>query len=138
HRPRPDRCGPGADGVAERLRQDHRNAVTVEPAAGSSPPAPAATRVSRKPKRRALATRLTRSPLLVQSTAAMVRGFVRLIERMGRHRAERLALKLVAWLAPVISQTRIARRNLALPFPEERPAALAAILRGSSEKFARV
>src|SRR4029077_8967328 len=110
----------------------HRNAVTVEPAARS--PAPVAV----KPKRRKLAARVTRSPALVRATAALTRGLVRLIEGMGRKRAERMALRLVRWLGPLAPETRMARRNIALAFPEKSTAEREAILKGCWENFARL
>jgi len=106
--------------------------VTVEPAAGS----PARPRIKAKPRK--LTARVTRSPTLVRATAFMARGFIRLIERLGRKRAERVAFALTRWLAPLAPETRMARRNIALAFPEKSAAEREAILKGCWENFARL
>src|SRR5262249_51489733 len=62
----------------------------------------------------------------------------RWIERMGHKRAERFVLRVFRLIAPFVPETRLARRNIALAFPEKSEAEREAILKGSWDNFARV
>jgi KDO2-lipid IV(A) lauroyltransferase len=81
---------------------------------------------------------MTRSPLLVRMTGSVVRSLTRAIERLGRERALRVARFLVKVIAPLVPETRTARRNIALAFPEKSAAERRAILNGTWDNLARL
>ena len=81
---------------------------------------------------------MNRSPFMVRITGGIIRALGRLMERMGRPRAERFVLFLVRMIAPIVPETRLARRNIALAFPEKSETERRAILKGSWDSFAKL
>jgi KDO2-lipid IV(A) lauroyltransferase len=74
----------------------------------------------------------------VSTTGRLIRAVTRGVERLGRGRAERWVLAMVRTLAPLLPETRLARRNVALCFPDKSPAEVRAIVRKAWENFAKL
>jgi KDO2-lipid IV(A) lauroyltransferase len=82
--------------------------------------------------------RLLRSEFAQRASAALVRGAIASVERLGSERALRWALRLVKFAAPLLPETRMAEASIAAAFPEKSAAERKAILDGAWETFARV
>ncbi len=89
-------------------------------------------------RRRKLGARVTRSPFWVSLTGRLIRWLTRSMAKLGRERAERWTIGVFRTIAPLVPETRLARRNVALCFPEKTPAEVKAIVRASWDNFAKL
>jgi KDO2-lipid IV(A) lauroyltransferase len=97
----------------------------------------------KKKKRRgsmmpAFGGRLKRTDFFHRVSASVVRGLMGLVKRIGRTRAERLALLSVRIIGPLLPENRMARDSIAKALPEKSAAEREAILKGAWANFARV
>ena len=99
------------------------------------PPAPARRR---RRGRNTPARRIAGSALFQRAIAALVRGLIGAVTRIGRARAERLAIALFRLVGPLTPEHRTAARNIAAAFPEKSAAERKAILAGCWRNLARV
>ena len=89
-------------------------------------------------RRGSLSQRFVRSPFFYRTSAAVLRGLIGLVRRMGRERASRWARRLAHLVGPLTRENRMARESIRLAFPEKSAAERAAILTGAWENFAEV
>ena len=82
--------------------------------------------------------RFLRSDGFERFTAALAHGLIRVVRRIGRHRAERVILLLCRLIGPLLPENRTAATNIDMAFPEKSEAERAAILRGCWANFASV
>jgi KDO2-lipid IV(A) lauroyltransferase len=81
---------------------------------------------------------LNRTDFVRRISAGAVRGLMGLVKRVGRVRAERLALMSARLLGPLLPENRMARDSIAKAFPEKGAEEREAILKGAWANFARV
>ena len=132
HRARRHRRGAGAPRIAQRLRQDHRNAVSDEPADPPRAP-PAAEAAKRRGSTLGAALRALATFFYRRQRRACCAAHARWSRGSGRERAERLARSASCRVDRAADAARTAwrRRSIALAFPEKSEAERTAILRGA-------
>jgi KDO2-lipid IV(A) lauroyltransferase len=100
-------------------------------------PSPRRRRSSGKPSR-SFGRRLTRTGIFHRASAALLRGGMNLMRRLGRERALRFVTRLFRIAAPILPETRMARASLGAAFPEKSETEREEILKGAWDNFAMV
>ncbi len=93
---------------------------------------------ARRYRGRSWGQRFVRSEGVERFVAAVARGLIRFVRRVGRQRATRIVSFLIRMIGPLLPENRTAANNLAMAFPEKSDAERAAILKGCWENFASV
>ena len=153
-----DRRGAGAARIAQRLRQDHRDAVSEEAlregsrtqrrkarraaAAAARKEARLASRAERREARWAAkqlraSRRIQNWPVVQRGVAGLMRVFFATSRLFGRRAASRFAGDFMREVGPFLHEHRIGLTNLEASFPEMNPVERAQILSGVWDSLAR-